>query len=203
MVKFGVIHVGGENAMGMLATGLLLWVVVHLFPSLLPEQRKKLISRIGDKAYQGIFALCILAGLLLIIFGWRSAIPTPVYTPLAELRVPAMLLVVIAFVLLVAASFPSTRIKRVIRHPQLSGVLLWAIAHLLMNGDSRSLLLFSVLGVWSLVSMLTINRRDGLWIKPGKPDGWGLDIIIVIVALAVSALAVYFHEYLAGIALIT
>ena len=189
--------------MGMLATGLLLWVVVHLFPSLLPQQRQKLISSVGDKAYQGIFALCILAGLLLIVFGWRSAVPTPVYTPLAQLREPAMLLVVIAFVLLVAANFPSTRIKRVIRHPQLSGVMLWAIAHLLMNGDSRSLLLFSVLGVWSLVSMLTINRRDGIWIKPGKPDGWGQDIIIVIVALAVSALAVYFHEYLAGIALIT
>ena len=66
--------------MSVLATGLLLWVVVHLFPSLLPEQRQKLISRIGDKAYQGIFALCILAGLLLIVFGWRSAIPTPIYT---------------------------------------------------------------------------------------------------------------------------
>ena len=51
--------------MSVLATGLLLWVVVHLFPSLLPEQRQKLISRIGDKAYQGIFALCILAGLAL------------------------------------------------------------------------------------------------------------------------------------------
>ncbi|MGB5440077.1 MAG: NnrU family protein, partial [Gammaproteobacteria bacterium] len=162
--------------MSMLATGLLIWVVVHLFPSLLPKQRQKLISSIGDKAYQGIFALCILAGLLLMVFGWRSAIPTPVYTPLAELREPAMLLVVIAFVLLVAASFPSTRIKRVIRHPQLSGVLLWAIAHLLLNGDSRSLLLFPVLGVWSLVSMLTINRRDGIWIKPGKPDGWSQDI---------------------------
>ncbi|MDH3536240.1 MAG: NnrU family protein, partial [Gammaproteobacteria bacterium] len=183
--------------MGMLAIGLLLWVAVHLFPSLLPGQRQELIRRVGDNAYNGIFSLCILAGLLLIIFGWRDAVPVPVYTPLAALRQPAMLLVVIAFFPFVAANFPSTRIKRVIRHPQLSGVLLWAIAHLLMNGDSRSLLLFSTLGAWSLVSMLTISRRDGIWIKPGKPDGWGQDIVIATLALALSAAAVYFHEYLA------
>ncbi len=58
--------------MSMLATGLLLWVVVHLFPSLLPEQRQKLISRIGDKAYQGIFALCILVGS--VHLGWHYAV---------------------------------------------------------------------------------------------------------------------------------
>ena len=42
--------------MSMLATGLLIWVVVHLFPTLLPKQRQKLISSIGDKAYQGIWS---------------------------------------------------------------------------------------------------------------------------------------------------
>ncbi|MDH3218717.1 MAG: NnrU family protein [Gammaproteobacteria bacterium] len=188
--------------MGMLVIGLLLWVAVHLFPSLLPEQRQRLLHRIGAGTYQAIFALCILSGLLLIVFGWRDAVPTPVYNPPAALRQPAMLLVVIAFALLVAANFPATRVKRVLRHPQLSGVLLWAIAHLLMNGDSRSLLLFSVLGAWCLVSMLTINRRDGVWTKPDKPGGWGQDIVIAILALALSAAAVYFHEYLAGVALL-
>lgn len=186
----------------MITIGLLIWVCAHLFPSLFPAVRERWIARIGSNAYQGLFALCILAGLLLIIFGWRSTLPTQVYLPPAGLRQPGMLLVIIGFILMVAANFPATRFKRVIRHPQLTGVAIWAFAHLLMNGDSRSLLVFATLGAWSLVSMVTINRRDGIWIKPGKPDGWGQDVMVLAGGLILSALAFYFHEYLAGVALI-
>lgn len=189
--------------MTVIAIGLLIWVCVHLFPSLFPAPRERLITRLGSNAYQGLFALCILAGLLLIIFGWRNAQPTQVYLPPAGLRHPAMLLVIIGFILMVAANFPATRFKRIIRHPQLTGVAIWAFAHLLMNGDSRSLLVFAALGLWSLVSMFSINRRDGIWIKPGKSDGWGQDVIILVGGLALSALAFYFHEYLSGVALTT
>ena len=186
-------------AMGI---GLLIWVVVHLFPSVFPAARQSLISRLGNLAYQGVFALCILAGLILIILGWRNSVPTQIYTAPVVLREPGMLLVVVGFILMAAANFPTTRIKRLIRHPQLSGVLLWAIAHLLMNGDSRSLLVFLVIGLWALVSMLTINHRDGAWIRPDPPAGWTPEIIIVAAGIAVAALAVYFHEYLAGVPLI-
>ena len=188
--------------MELLIAGLVIWVGVHLYPSVFANTRQSMITRVGNAAYQGIFALCIVAGLVLIVLGWRSSVPSHIYTPPAALRHPAMLLVVIGFILFVAANFPATRIKRFLRHPQLTGVLIWAIAHLLMNGDSRSVLLFSVIGAWSLVSMFTINRRDGKWIKPGKPDGWGQDVVLIIVGLAVSALAFYFHEFLTGISLI-
>ena len=188
--------------MWMLGIGLLIWVVVHLFPSVFPAARQSLITRLGNMTYQGVFALCILAGLLLIIFGWRNAVPTQVYTPPVALREPGMLLVVVGFILMAAANFPATRIKRFIRHPQLTGVLLWAIAHLLMNGDSRSLLVFAVIGLWAPVSMLTINHRDGIWTRPDPPAGWTPEIIIVAAGIAVAALAVYFHEYLAGIPLV-
>ena len=50
----------------MLAIGLLIWVAIHLFPSILPNQRQLLITRLGNNAYQGIFALCILAGVAII-----------------------------------------------------------------------------------------------------------------------------------------
>lgn len=187
--------------MSMLISGLLIWVAVHLFPSVFPGARRSLLRSLGNMAYQGLFGLCILSGLLLIIFGWRNSIPQPVYTPAAGLREPAMLLVVVGFILMAAANFPTTRFKRKIRHPQLSGVLLWAIAHLMMNGDSRSLWVFGVIGLWSLVSMFTINHRDGAWIRPEPCASWTVEFIIVVAGTAVAALAVYFHEYLAGIRL--
>jgi uncharacterized membrane protein len=187
--------------MFMLILGLVIWIAVHLFPSVAPRSRQRLIARLGNNGYQGIFSLLLIAGLLLIVFGWRSAVPVHLYTPPAELRHPAMLLVVIGFILMVAASFP-TRIKQVLRHPQLTGVLLWAVAHLLLNGDSRSVLVFTAVAGWTVVSMLTINRRDGAWVKPAKPAGWIREIAIVVIGLVVSAAAVRFHHYLSGVALI-
>ena len=184
----------------MLTSGLIVFAGVHLFPSIAPVSRQQLVSRLGDNAYQGLFSLCALAGLLLIIFGWRSADPVYVYSPLDELRQPAMLLVVVAIILMVAASFP-TRIKRFIRHPQLTGVLLWAVAHLMVNGDSRSLLVFATLGIWTVVSMIAINRRDGAWIKPVITGGWGREILIIVIGLAGSAILVRFHDYVSGVAL--
>lgn len=185
----------------MLIAGLALWITVHLFPSVAPDQKRRLIARIGDNAYRGLFSLVLISALILIIFGWRSTNPLPVYTPAASLHHPAMLLAAIALVLMVAASFP-TRIKRVLRHPQLTGVLLWSIAHLVLNGDSRSVLVFACLCLWSAASMITINRRDGPWVKPVRRTGWLSEIVMLTVALVVVAIVVRFHAYLSGIPLI-
>ncbi len=185
----------------MLIAGLSLWIAVHLFPSFAPDQRRRAIARIGNNAYQGLFSLLLVTALLLIVFGWRSTSPVPVYTPVASLHHPAMLLAAIALVLMVAASFP-TRIKRVLRHPQLTGVLLWAIAHLVLNGDSRSVLVFASLCLWSAASMMMINRRDGPRDKPVCKTGWLPEFVMLGVAAIVVAVVVRFHAYLSGIPLI-
>lgn len=187
--------------MGMLIAGLAIWILVHLFPSLLPGARQAMIGRIGNNPYQGLFALCVLSGLLLIIFGWRSTAPGFVYLPPPELRHAAMALMLISIILVVGANFPATRIKLYLRHPQLTGVVLWAIAHLLANGELRSLVLFGAIGAWGLLSMLTINRRDGVWIKLEKPQSWGQEFVLLVAGLVVYALIAYFHQYLSGIPL--
>ncbi len=187
--------------MAMLISGLSIWILVHLFPSVAPATRQQFVVRLGNGPYQAIFSLLLIAGLLLIVFGWRNTVPDHVYSPPPGLRHPAMLLAVIGFILMVAASFP-TRIKRILRHPQLIGVLLWAIAHLLMNGDSKSLLVFGAVAVWTVVSMAMINRRDGAWVKPEVTGGWGREVVIVVIGLVISALAVRFHQYLSGMPLI-
>ena len=59
----------------MIYSGLLLWIAVHFFPSVAPESKRSIVEKVGDKAYQGFFALLVFAGLLLIVFGWRSSTP--------------------------------------------------------------------------------------------------------------------------------
>jgi uncharacterized membrane protein len=186
--------------MSMLVTGLLIWIVVHLFPSVAPARRAAVIDRLGEGPYKGIFSLLLIAALLLIVFGWRGAVPAFVYLPAGALRPVAMLLAVLGMILFVASNMP-TRIKRVIRHPQLSGVLLWSIAHLMANGDNRSVALFSAMGAWSVIAMLMINRRDGARVKPEAP-GWGQEVAVLVVGLVVSAVVVYFHRYLSGMPLL-
>ena len=187
--------------MFLLVTGILLWSVVHLFKAIAPGARQSLITRLGEGVYKGVFALLILASLALIVLGWRSSTPELVYLAPAALRHVTMLLMLIAIILFVASAIPSD-IKRWLRHPQMLAVIVWSIAHLLSNGEDRSLLLFGGLGVWAVLEILFINRRDGDWLRPA-PTGWMRVLIPLIVGVVVYAVVVYFHAYLAGVALIT
>jgi uncharacterized membrane protein len=111
-----------------------------------------------------------------------------------------MLLVLIAFIL-IGASHGKTNIKRFVRHPMLTGVLIWAIGHLLANGEQRAVLLFAVLAVWSLVEILLSNARDGAWVKPPAVP-LSKDILVVVIGIVVYAVVAYFHPWIAGVALL-
>ena len=50
--------------------------------------------------------------------------------------------------------------------------------------------------------MLTINRRDGAWVRPAPVRGCCLEVMMVVTGLVVSALIVRFHQHFAGIALV-
>ncbi len=186
--------------MTWLILGLLLWSGVHFFPALLPVQRTRLMETLGNK-YQGLFALSIIVSLALIVFGWRSSIPNPVYNPPVWGRHLTMLLVLVA-VILFAASHGKTRLKQYVRHPMLTAVAVWAVAHLLANGDTRSVTLFSALLVWALVSQFLINRRDGAWVKPAIPR-LKSEIKVIGIGLVAYLVLMVLHPYFAGVAVLT
>ena len=129
---------------------------------------------------------------------YRSTVPEPVYLPPAWGGAAAILLMPVA-VLLFAASHARTRLKRVLRHPQLTSVVVWSAAHLLANGDNRSLLLFGGLGVWALLEIAVINSREGPWVKPLAPPVAN-EIRLLAIALVVFAVLVYLHPRFAGVA---
>ena len=143
-----------------------------------------------------------MASVALIVIGWRSHLPEIVYIPPAGLRHPAMLLVVIAFIFFVLSSFPKSRLRKYIRHPQLTGIKTWAIAHLLANGDSKSIILFGGMLVWAILSVILINRRDGAREIPTEFMPAWKEVLIPVIAVGVSGLIVKFHVYIAGVALI-
>ncbi len=182
--------------MTWLVLGVLLWSAFHLLPSAGAPLRARAVERIGP-AYQGVFALAILASIGLMVFGWRSTLPAAVYTPPAWGSAGANVLVFVAL-LLFAASGMATNVKRALRHPQLTGMATWAVAHLLSNGELRSLVLFGGLGLWAIAAMLFINRRDGAWEKPEPRSMLGewKPLAAAIVGFAVLYLL---HPYIAGV----
>jgi uncharacterized membrane protein len=185
--------------MTLLAIGALLFAALHLTKSLAPTLRADLQNRLGENGYKGIFSLLVLGSMALIVFGWRNAVPQFLYSPVPALKMPALLLLVLAFGFMVASARPS-RLRRLVRHPQLTGVALWGIAHLLLNGDDRALLLFGGMTAWAVAEILAINRRDGVWIK-GDTPAIGADLANLVITAAVIALLVYVHPWLAGVAI--
>lgn len=183
----------------LLVLGVLIWSLVHLFPCVMPKKRNQLNDSMGNK-YQGLFALSIVLSIVLMVLGWRNTVPEHVYNPPAWGRHLAMLLVFLGVFLFGAANAPS-RIKRIIRHPMLTGVFAWALAHLLANGDSRSVILFGGMLIWSVLSIFLINRRDGVWEKPDQPEGWVPDIKLLVISLVVYVVLIFLHPYFSGIPL--
>jgi uncharacterized membrane protein len=184
--------------MALLIFGLLLFTLVHLVPAAFHSLRASLIGRMGDNPYRGIFSLVVVISLVLIVLGWKSAAPTAVYAPPLQGGPLTSLLVFVAFVLFVAARSGSN-VKRIVRHPQMVSVILWSAAHLLANGDSRSIALFGGLGIWSVAEILLCNRRDGAWRKPDRVSA-KVDVITVVIGGVAFALLGYFHQTLFGVA---
>ncbi len=180
-----------------LVCGIVLWAAIHFVPAVLPGLRSKIIAAMGEKPYRGVFALVVLAALIMIIAGWRSSVPMVIYVPRSWGSNFAFLLMFVAVVLF-GAAHAKTNIKRVIRHPQLTGMLFWAIAHISANGDSRSLVLFGGLGLWAAIQMSLINHREGVWIKPERASlkneaiGATIGAVVFLVLIAL-------HPYFAGV----
>jgi len=183
--------------MALLIAGLLLFTVVHLLPAALPGMRRAIIARLGDNPYRGIYSLFVLAGLVLIVFGWKSSTPTPVYAPPLG-GGPIVSLMVFAAFILFAASRVRSNLRRVVRHPQMTAVILWSAAHLMANGDARSLALFGGLGAWAVLEILLCNRRDGAWQKP-VPVSRRTDIVAAVIGAAAFGLFFYLHRTLFGV----
>ena len=94
--------------MGLLITGLVVFLGVHLLRVLSEEQRTRLIQTYGALAFKGAYSIVSVVGFILIVAGYAAARTDPVmlYTPPTGMAHAASLFTLVAFVLLVAAYIP-------------------------------------------------------------------------------------------------
>ncbi len=179
--------------MSVLVLGIALWWGAHLFKRVAPGARAGLADRMGDSA-KAVIAGLMVASVILMVVGYRGADFEPVYTPLPGMGHLNNLLMLVAMFFFGIGSSKGLLSDK-IRHPMLWGMVIWACAHLLVNGDTASLLLFGGLGVWALVSMVLISRADGPWQRPA-PGAIRGDAINLVISLVIYGVAVGVHLWL-------
>ena len=167
----------------LLILGLALWAGAHLFKRLAPAAR----ARMGDPG-KGAVALALLAALVLMVLGYRGAEFTYLWDPPRFLIHVNNLLMLIAVFLFAADGMRAPLIGRM-RHPQLTAVKTWAVAHLLVNGDLASVILFGGLLAWAVVEVIVINRAVPVFVpKPVKPGATWKAALATPVALGLIML---------------
>jgi uncharacterized membrane protein len=187
----------------LLILGLAIFLGIHFF-SMARGSRASLIARIGEGPYKGLYSLIALLGIVLISIGYgqyRAVDYIPVWEPPVWTRHLALLLVWLAFICVAAAYLPG-RIKRRLKHPMLAGVKIWALAHLLANGDLGSILLFGSILVWAVLARISAKRRDVAAQHGGTaaPAGIRNDVLAVVIGTAAYlAFAFWLHPWLIGV----
>ncbi len=179
--------------MTLLVLGLIVWTAAHLFKRVAPNARVSLARALGDGPSKGAMAAAILAAVVLMVVGYRRAGVAPVYDPPSWGLHLNHLLMLIA-VGLVGASHSKSRVRGWLRNPMLSGVVVWAVAHLLVNGDVASLVLFGWLGLWALASILVIDTGEP--VKPAPVASVAGDVRLAVITLVVFAVIVAIHTWL-------
>jgi uncharacterized membrane protein len=184
--------------MTLLIIGMAVFLGVHLLPTL-GSVRADLVARLGENAYKALFSLASIAGFVLLVWGFAQAPVIQVWSPPPWTRFVAIVLMLPAFILLVAAYVPG-EIKAKLKHPFLIAIKTWALAHLIANGDLASMILFGSFLAYAVYDRITLKGRQptGLVEVPG-PGSRRNDVIAVLLGAALYlAFLIWLHPLLIG-----
>jgi uncharacterized membrane protein len=185
----------------MLTAGLLIFLGVHMVPTM-SDLRTAMVTSLGANGYKIAFTLMSFAGLALIIVGYGQLRASDANVVLWEAptwaKHVAYALMLPALISIVAAQIPS-RIRTALKHPMLVGIKIWALAHLLANGDLASVLLFGSFLAYAIYDRISLKRRSAMGPLGDKTGGPFNDVIVVGIGV-VLYLALMFggHQWLIG-----
>ena len=179
--------------MTLLILGLVLWTAAHLFKRLAPAARASLSEKMGESS-KGVIALVLLLSIVLMVIGYRAADTaffwgsTPAMTGINNL----LMIVAIA---LMGVNSSKSRFRGKLRHGMLSGALVWSVAHLLVNGDVASIVLFGGIGLWAIAEMIILNRTTEP--EPAFTEGTAAgDVKLLVITLVLYAIFAGIHSWL-------
>lgn len=191
--------------MAFLIAGLVVFFGAHLYSALRSRaDGRDMKVKMGEGAYMGLYSLVSLIGFVLIIYGYGAARPSAiVYQPPEWGQHLNMALMLPAFILFVASQLPTGWIKKATKHPMLVSIKLWALGHLLANGELISLLLFVSFLAYAVFDRIMVKRRGDTGPAADATVSIGADVVSVVLGGALYlGFFVWLHEILIGVPVI-
>lgn len=188
--------------MNLLILGLILFLGIHSARVFAEPMRQRFIEQRGPMAWKGLYTVGSLLGFVLMLQGYGQARLEPVvlWVPPVGMRHLAALLTLLSFIVLAAAYVPRNAIKARLGHPMTLAVKIWALAHLLANGNLADVLLFGGFLLWSALVFRAARQRDRL--NPPAPvevRSSALLLCVVGGTAAWAAFAFWAHAALIGV----
>lgn len=192
--------------------GLILFIAVHSVRIFAPAKRELWITKFGEGTYKGLIALLSLVGFFIITQGYPDALASMTWgwSPSQYNRHLTVLLMLMAFVFAISAYVPHNHIKEKLKHPLVLSVKVWALAHLIANGQGANIVLFGSLLIWAVLSFRAARKRDRMVLEHDhhtepkhstkSAARIGSTILCVLLGLVVwAAFVAYLHNMLFGV----
>jgi uncharacterized membrane protein len=186
--------------MTLLILGLLVFLGTHSVSIFAPAGRDRWAAALGAGPWRGLYSLVSLAGFVALVYGYGLARRAPVvlYVPPEWLHYVAFALMLPVFPLLLASGLPG-RIQSTVKHPMITAVKAWALAHLFVNGTLADALLFGGFLAWAVADRISLKRRVPRPTRMAPPSRWN-DLIAVVAGLLLYGLTVlWLHRLLIGV----
>jgi uncharacterized membrane protein len=190
--------------MFILILGIVLFLGIHALTTL-RDTRAALVARVGPGPYKGLYSLSAGLGLVLIIWGfhvYRAEHWVQLWSPPAWTHHITIALMWFAFVALACSGGPPSRIRGWLRHPMLVGVKIWALAHLIANGDAGGLLLFASFLAWAVYDRIAVKRRGDAG-APRLAQFTSADAIALVGGTVAYVAMIFLHPVLIGVPVIS
>ena len=148
--------------MTQLILGLILFLGAHSVRIWADGWRDQTIEAYGEKAFKGVYALVSILGFYLLVVGYGEARLQTValWNPPIFTKHISMLLMLLSSILLVATYIPRNHFKMRLGHPMVLSVKVWALSHLLANGNLADLVLFGSFLIWAVLNFRSARARD-------------------------------------------
>ncbi|WP_374306326.1 NnrU family protein [Methylocella sp.] len=189
--------------MAILILGLILFLGVHALAAT-RGKRDELVARYGERTYRLAFSAFSLVGFVLIVWGfhlYRESGLIHVWSPPRWTRHLVFPLMWLAFVALASTMPQPSRIRGWARHPMLVAIKIWALAHLLANGDLGGMLLFGSFLAFAVYDRIALKRRGAAG-APREANFTRADAVIVASGTAAYVAMIFLHPYVIGVPVI-
>ncbi|MBB3287760.1 MULTISPECIES: NnrU family protein [Rhizobium] len=188
--------------MALLILGIVLFLGIHLIRVVAPGLRSSMIASIGESGWKIAYSIASIVTLIILIYGFGQARDmTPIWSPPFWMSHITILLMLFAMICLAASLLPAGHIAVRTKHPMVLSVKIWALAHLLSNGDGAAMLLFAAFLAWGVILRISLKRRERAGETTLRPFvSAKYDLYAVVIGVIAWALIIWkLHAWIIGV----